>query len=139
MCSSPNHKGSGCCRYLNNFTGGGAGIRTLGGLPPTHAFEACSLGHSDTPPRTRVPEPTPRPEIGSPGPAVRLASADPAAHRPAASRPHRTSRATAATADPANAARSKVTWLSRRINSTPNPVPTSTTGTSIATNRRLSG
>src|SRR2546423_4400444 len=35
---------------------GGAGIRTPGGLAPSHAFEACSLGHSDTPPSRRVPD-----------------------------------------------------------------------------------
>src|SRR5216117_257374 len=35
---------------------GGAGIRTLGGVTPSHAFEACSLGRSDTPPPSRVPD-----------------------------------------------------------------------------------
>ena len=28
--------------------GGQGGIRTLGELTPTHAFQACSLDHSDT-------------------------------------------------------------------------------------------
>src|SRR4028118_82131 len=35
--------------------GGGGGIRTHGGLSPTHAFEACSFGRSDTPPRGKIP------------------------------------------------------------------------------------
>ena len=47
---------SGCsCRSLDGCSrshGGGSGeIRTHGGLSPTHAFEACSLGRSDTLPR----------------------------------------------------------------------------------------
>jgi hypothetical protein len=37
-------------------TGGGGGIRTHGGREPTHAFEACSFGRSDTPPRVRLPD-----------------------------------------------------------------------------------
>jgi GNAT superfamily N-acetyltransferase len=36
--------------------GGGGGIRTHGGREPTHAFEACSFGRSDTPPRVRLPD-----------------------------------------------------------------------------------
>ena len=36
--------------------GGGGGIRTHGGREPTHAFEACSFGRSDTPPRARLPD-----------------------------------------------------------------------------------
>ncbi len=34
--------------------GGGGGIRTHGGVAPTHAFEACSFGRSDTPPQPRI-------------------------------------------------------------------------------------
>jgi hypothetical protein len=32
--------------------GGEGGIRTRGGVAPTHAFQACSFGHSDTSPKT---------------------------------------------------------------------------------------
>ena len=31
--------------------GGEGGIRTLGKVTPTHAFQACSLNHSDTSPK----------------------------------------------------------------------------------------
>src|ERR1041384_6941386 len=44
------------CRAFSLLNCGGAGIRTPGGLAPSHAFEACSLGHSDTPPPRRVPD-----------------------------------------------------------------------------------
>src|SRR5665647_3358025 len=43
--------------------GGGGGISTHGRLSPTHAFEACSFGRSDTPPWGRVLEPVPLKEI----------------------------------------------------------------------------
>src|SRR5262245_35731228 len=36
------------CRSI----GGEGGIRTHGRVPPTHAFQACSLSHSDTSPAT---------------------------------------------------------------------------------------
>jgi hypothetical protein len=35
--------------------GGEAGIRTRGGVSPTHALQACSFSHSDTSPHTRSP------------------------------------------------------------------------------------
>ena len=34
-------------------SGGEAGIRTRGGVSPTHALQACSFNHSDTSPRFR--------------------------------------------------------------------------------------
>ena len=35
--------------------GGEAGIRTRGGVSPTHALQACSFSHSDTSPHTQGP------------------------------------------------------------------------------------
>ena len=37
-------------------TGGEGGIRTHGRVTPTHAFQACSFGHSDTSPPTSFRE-----------------------------------------------------------------------------------
>ena len=37
--------------------GGERGIRTLGRVSPTHAFQACSFNHSDISPRARGPHP----------------------------------------------------------------------------------
>ncbi len=37
-------------RHLSKVYGGEGGIRTLGRVTPTHAFQACSIGHSDTSP-----------------------------------------------------------------------------------------
>src|SRR5665811_1574515 len=58
-------------------TSGGGGIRTHERLSPTHAFEACSFGRSDTPPWGRLLEPVPLKEIEQDLRALRLAdSAD---------------------------------------------------------------
>ncbi len=38
---------------LPERAGGEAGIRTRGGVSPTHALQACSFNHSDTSPHTR--------------------------------------------------------------------------------------
>ncbi len=35
---------------ISGMTGGEGGIRTLGRVSPTHAFQACSFSHSDTSP-----------------------------------------------------------------------------------------
>src|SRR5690606_35070757 len=46
-------------RTRSGHRGGGGGIRTRGGREPSRAFEARSLGHSDTPPPIRLPERAP--------------------------------------------------------------------------------
>ena len=38
--------------FIDNRNGGEGGIRTLGKVTPTHAFQACSFNHSDTSPYT---------------------------------------------------------------------------------------
>ena len=39
------------CKTSTFIFGGGERIRTSGTIARTHAFQACSLSHSDTPPR----------------------------------------------------------------------------------------
>ena len=39
------------------------GFEPSDGGYPSHAFEACSLGRSDTPPPVTLPDVTPEPEI----------------------------------------------------------------------------
>ena len=34
--------------------GGGQGIRTLEGVAPLHAFQACAFDHSANPPQTKI-------------------------------------------------------------------------------------
>jgi hypothetical protein len=39
-----------CYQGIKESIGGEGGIRTLGKVTPTHAFQACSFNHSDTSP-----------------------------------------------------------------------------------------
>lgn len=52
---------------VEESSGGGGGIRTHGGVAPTHAFEACSFGRSDTPPWATLLEALRGREIRLPG------------------------------------------------------------------------
>ena len=48
------HRARAPCRARAHRRGGEGGIRTRGGVTPTHAFQACSFGLSDTSPRTSI-------------------------------------------------------------------------------------
>ena len=45
------HRARAPYRARQTSVGGEGGIRTRGGVTPTHAFQACSFGHSDTSPQ----------------------------------------------------------------------------------------